>query len=148
MDNLDGYEDDDEDEALARKLQKQYEEENLRYKKQKNMGTKNRNTRNLRKRSPIKYDDGSDDNEKKIKAEMEDGGPDSPYSEDTLWNYDKKSMKYDSSEEAISSSESDSSNDKFEDDREIQQQKIPCKYGINCWRVNPDHLRQFSHPPR
>ncbi len=24
----------------------------------------------------------------------------------------------------------------------------PCKYGAKCYRKNPDHLKQFSHPPK
>lgn len=23
----------------------------------------------------------------------------------------------------------------------------PCPYGINCYRRNPTHFKQFSHPP-
>lgn len=24
----------------------------------------------------------------------------------------------------------------------------PCRYGANCYRKNPDHLKRFSHPPK
>ncbi|KAN0029725.1 hypothetical protein ACTA71_007861 [Dictyostelium dimigraforme] len=28
------------------------------------------------------------------------------------------------------------------------QDKPKCKYGSSCYRTNPDHLRDFSHPPK
>ncbi|KAN0015999.1 hypothetical protein ACTFIU_005949 [Dictyostelium citrinum] len=28
------------------------------------------------------------------------------------------------------------------------QDKPKCKYGSSCYRTNPDHLREFSHPPK
>ena len=35
------------------------------------------------------------------------------------------------------------------DDQEDEEAgKIPCKYGRSCYRKNPDHLRQYSHPPK
>lgn len=39
--------------------------------------------------------------------------------------------------------------DEGEDDDEMgAPSKIPCKYGSACYRKNPDHLRQYSHPPK
>jgi hypothetical protein len=29
-----------------------------------------------------------------------------------------------------------------------QNSMIPCKYGADCYRKNPDHLKKFSHPPK
>ena len=30
---------------------------------------------------------------------------------------------------------------------DIDQNNIPlCKYGIDCYRTNPDHLKEYSHP--
>ena len=30
----------------------------------------------------------------------------------------------------------------------MNSKKPVCKYGSSCYRKNPDHLRQFSHPGR
>ena len=29
----------------------------------------------------------------------------------------------------------------------MAENKPPCKYGSECYRKNPDHLRRFAHPP-
>lgn len=35
-----------------------------------------------------------------------------------------------------------------EDDKDKKLiKRVPCKYGANCYRTNPTHLKLFSHPP-
>jgi len=136
--------DEDEDEALARKLQKEFEKENENYKKQKN-GMRGSDKRKLRNKTHIVMEDSSEEDGKRIKAEIADGGPDSPYEDDDLWAQDKK-LKYKSEDEEISSSDRDDDDDDEDDDLDIPKKKIPCKFGAQCYRKNPDHLREFSHP--
>jgi hypothetical protein len=135
--------DEDEDEALARKLQKEYEKENDNFKKQKS-GKRGSDKRKLRNRTNIVLEDSSEEDGKRIKAEIADGGPDSPYEDDDLWAQEKK-FKYKSEDEEISSSDEDDGDDE-DDDLDIPTKKIPCKWGAACYRKNPDHLREFSHP--
>jgi hypothetical protein len=137
--------DEDEDEALARQLQKEFEKENETYQKKKNGKQRGSDKRKLRNRKTIVMEDSSEEDRKRIKAEIEDGGPDSPYEEDDLWAQDKK-HKYKSEEEEISSSDDDDDEDDEDDDLDIPKKKIPCKFGAGCYRKNPDHLREFSHP--
>lgn len=133
-----------EDEAFARKLQREFEAENERYKLEKKKSDVMVKSAKGRSRKKVKYnDDWSEDDGKKVKGEIEDGGPDSPYSEDHAWENDKK-FKYNSADEEISLSNSGEDSD---DDDQIGK-VVPCMYGAKCWRKNPDHLRQFSHPPR
>jgi hypothetical protein len=139
----------DEDEKLARKLQKEFEKENENYKKQKS-GKKGLGKRKTRKRNNIDMEDSSEEDTKRIKAEIADGGPDSPYEDDDLWAQDKKE-KYKSEDEEISFSDDDFDDDDDDDDGEdvdlgIPAKKIPCQFGVKCYRQNPDHLRRFSHP--
>ncbi|VDO03054.1 unnamed protein product [Rodentolepis nana] len=28
----------------------------------------------------------------------------------------------------------------------MKESRIPCKYGTECYRINPDHFRRYSHP--
>ena len=30
----------------------------------------------------------------------------------------------------------------------LEASKPPCRFGKACYRRNPDHLREFSHPPK
>jgi hypothetical protein len=143
-DNEEEY-DGDEDEKLARKLQREYEKENDNYKIQKS-GKKKGDNRKMRNRNNIVMEDSSEEDTKRIKAEIADGGPDSPYEDDDLWAQDKKE-KYKSEEEEISLSDNDDDEDEDdEDDDGIPKKKIPCQFGIKCYRQNPDHLRRYSHP--
>jgi hypothetical protein len=143
-DNEEEY-DGDEDEKLARKLQREYEKENDNYKIQKS-GKKKGDNRKMRNRNNIVMEDSSEEDTKRIKAEIADGGPDSPYEDDDLWAQDK-TEKYKSEEEEISLSDNDDDDDEDdEDDDGIPKKKIPCQFGIKCYRQNPDHLRRYSHP--
>ena len=50
------------------------------------------------------------------------------------------------------SSSDESSKDLFEADEKTyiisgkKEQPPPCKYGRNCYRKNPDHLKSYMHP--
>ncbi|XP_041260206.1 aprataxin and PNK-like factor [Onychostruthus taczanowskii] len=43
-------------------------------------------------------------------------------------------------------SDSARSADASESSRQVQHKRIPCKYGSGCYRKNPIHFQQFSHP--
>ncbi|XP_072783730.1 aprataxin and PNK-like factor [Taeniopygia guttata] len=43
-------------------------------------------------------------------------------------------------------SDSARSADASESSKKMQHKRIPCKYGSSCYRKNPIHFQQFSHP--
>ncbi|XP_064270968.1 aprataxin and PNK-like factor isoform X2 [Passer domesticus] len=43
-------------------------------------------------------------------------------------------------------SDSARSADASESSKQVQHKRIPCKYGSGCYRKNPIHFQQFSHP--
>ncbi|XP_031360078.2 aprataxin and PNK-like factor [Lonchura striata] len=43
-------------------------------------------------------------------------------------------------------SDSARSADASESSKKMQHKRIPCKYGSSCYRKNPVHFQQFSHP--
>ncbi|KAI1292576.1 hypothetical protein EDD11_008719 [Mortierella claussenii] len=40
------------------------------------------------------------------------------------------------------------SDDSDSNDQTIKRKQEPCRYGTSCYRKNPDHLKQFSHPQK
>lgn len=49
---------------------------------------------------------------------------------------------------AVVEEEDDEVQEKEEQKEPAGHQLPPCKYGAKCYRTNPDHLRQFYHPPK
>jgi hypothetical protein len=69
-------------------------------------------------------------------------------SEDDQVVNNKKEDKMEVEEDGDDNHNDNDEEDKTDQDDEESELPPPCKYGANCYRKNPEHLKEFSHPPK
>jgi hypothetical protein len=88
-----------------------------------------------------------DNEDEKADLDQDVKGHDNLSEDDEVVN-SKKEDKMEVEEDGNDNNKDNDEEDKMDQDDEESDLPPPCKYGANCYRKNPEHLKEFSHPPK